>query len=80
MTTTPEDPARAADELADHGARVVRRTVNEAIHSEALLRGLDPETRLEFVCECGSLGCGETIPLRLSAFDPAAPDAIVAHA
>jgi len=79
MTTTPDHPAYAADRLADHGARVVRRTVNQAIHAEALQRGLDPETRLDFVCECGSLACSETIPLELSAFDPAAPGAILAH-
>jgi hypothetical protein len=78
MTTTPENPVETADLLADNGGRLVRRTVNEAIYDEAVLRRLAPDTSLEFVCECGSLTCGETVELRLSQFDPARGP-IVAH-
>lgn len=79
MTITPEHPAAAADRLADHGARAVRRAVNEAIYAEAVQRGLARKTQLELVCECGSLACSETVVLPLSGFDPAAADAILAH-
>jgi hypothetical protein len=79
MTTTPENPTQAANLLADNGGRLVRRTVNEAIYDEALQRRLAPDTNLEFVCECGSLACNETVVLRIAEFDPAGA-ALVAHA
>lgn len=79
MTTTPENPTTAADRLADQGARAVRRAVNEAIYSAASQRDLQPGTRVDFVCECGSLACHNTISLALEAFDPRTAAAIVAH-
>jgi len=69
----------STEEVADAAGRRVRRYVNESIRAAAIRLG-DEFAMWEFMCECGDLGCNETVVLPLSAFDRASePGAVSAH-
>jgi hypothetical protein len=71
--------AVSTEELADAAGRRVRRYVNVSIHAAAVRLG-DEFALWEFMCECGDLGCNETVVLSVSAFDRASePGAVSAH-
>jgi hypothetical protein len=60
--TSPEDDSRPVERAA--AAEVNGRRVNEAIE-----RGAQGTGTAVFVCECGNLGCSETVELTLDEYE-----------
>jgi hypothetical protein len=59
---SPEDDSRPVERAA--AAEVNGRRVNEAIE-----RGVQGSGTAVFVCECGNLGCSETVELGISEYE-----------
>ena len=57
-----DDPSPAVERAA--AAEINSRRVNEAIE-----RGAQGTGTAVFVCECGNLGCSETVALTISAYE-----------
>jgi hypothetical protein len=66
--------------VPEQGVTFVRRVVNETTYEQAIREGLDDDTPLEFLCECGDPDCIRQVSMLLSEFNRSTPaGAIAAH-
>jgi hypothetical protein len=79
-TPVPVVPDYPGAVSVEQGVTFIRRMVNETTYELALREGLDDDTPLEFVCECGDQGCDDQVAMLLAEFDRSSPaGAVVAH-
>jgi hypothetical protein len=79
VPVVPDHPAAGAAS-AEQGVTFIRRMVNETTYELAIREGLDDDTPLEFLCECGDQDCDEQVAMALADFDRSSPaGAVVAH-
>jgi hypothetical protein len=52
-----------------YGRRIAAREINGRQVNEAIERGEQDSDRARFVCECGYLGCTETVELSVAAYE-----------
>ena len=61
--------AASPDPLGLHAGQPVRRLANRAIRDHAAELRVPDHEFVDFMCECGDLGCREVVVLRLRDFD-----------
>jgi hypothetical protein len=64
-----DGPDREAEEPRRYVERAASAEINGRRVNEAIERGTEAAQEAVFVCECGNLGCTETIQLTISAYE-----------
>lgn len=68
----------SGQDTSRQAAVMIRRSVNDAIKSQALKVGVG-SSKWQFVCECGDIDCDGLVELTLVEYDIRAPGFVTAH-